>query len=147
MSSQGGRARNGDDQCVRVLIEGFGPDAVALARFLSGEGHGVRLAGSGETLEQAVAADLVDRGVTIEPSADLDADPGPADVAYLDPWTPETAPRVERLRAQGTRLSCLGDVLLERWPGRSIGITGTAGKTSTTALTAEILRAPASPPP
>ncbi len=125
---------------MRVLIEGFGPDAVALACFLSAEGHGVRLAGSGETLEQAVAADLVDRGVTIVPSADLDADPGPADVAYLDPWTPETAPRVMGLRAQGTRLSCLGDVLLERWPGRSIGITGTAGKTSTTALTAEILQ-------
>ena len=109
-------------------------------RFLSAEGHGVRLAGSGETLERALAADLVDRGVTIEPSADLDTDPGPADVAYLDPWTPETAPRVMGLRAQGTRLSCLGDVLLERWPGRSIGITGTAGKTSTTALTAEILQ-------
>jgi UDP-N-acetylmuramoylalanine--D-glutamate ligase len=47
---------------------------------------------------------------------------------------------VQRLRAQGTRLSCLGDLLLERWPGPTIGITGTAGKTSTTEYTAAILR-------
>ena len=61
------------------------------------------------------------------------SDPGPAEVAYLDVWTPEVAPRVERLRAQGTRVSCLGDLLLERWRGPTIGITGTAGKTTTTA--------------
>ena len=44
------------------------------------------------------------------------------------------------LRARGARVSCLGDLLLERWAGPTIGITGTAGKTTTTALTASILR-------
>ena len=38
----------------------------------------------------------------VEGRRDLDADPGPADIAYLDVWTPEVAPRVQRLRAQGT---------------------------------------------
>ena len=120
-------ARNGDDQCVRVLIEGFDADAVALA--LLPRRRGARRAPRGlrETPEPAVAADL-GIGVTIVPSADLDADPGPAEIAYLDVWTPEVAPRVERLRAQGTRVSCLGDLLLERWPGPTIGITGTAGQ-------------------
>ena len=37
-------------------------------------------------------------------------------------------------------MSCLGELLLDRWEGQTIGITGTAGKTTTTALTAEILR-------
>ena len=47
---------------------------------------------------------------------------------------------MQRLRAQGTRISCLGDLLLRRWGGPTLGITGTAGKTTTTALVAGILR-------
>jgi UDP-N-acetylmuramoylalanine--D-glutamate ligase len=132
--------RERDDRRPRALIEGFGPDAVGLGRLLASEGGDVRLAGPGRGPEPGAAAELRDLGIRVEPHADLDADPGPADVAYLDPWTPETAPRVRRLRARGVRISCLGDVLLERWQGPTVGITGTAGKTSTTALVAEILR-------
>jgi UDP-N-acetylmuramoylalanine--D-glutamate ligase len=128
---------------VKVLIEGLGPDAIALARLLVSEGDQVRLAvgpARAEGREALAALNLRELGVAVEPDADLDSDPGPADVAYLDVWTPETSPRVQRLRAQGSRVSCLGDLLLERWEGATIGITGTAGKTSATHLTAEILR-------
>lgn len=121
-----------------VLIEGFGQDAIALARLLVAEGDAVRLAASAP--EPPEADDLRMVGIAVEPRADLDADPGPAEVAFLDPWTPETADRVAKLCAQGTRVSCLGELLLDRWEGQTIGITGTAGKTTTTALTAEILR-------
>ncbi len=120
-----------------VLVEGFDAEAIALANLLAAEGETVRLAGRGDApSDRAVLRSL---GVQVEPHADLDADPGYASVAYLDVWTPETAPRVQRLRERGARISCLADLLLERWPGPSIGITGTAGKTSTTALTATIL--------
>lgn len=124
---------------MNVLVEGFDSDARALARLLAREGSSVRIASRSK--DAAVVADLRDLGVTVEPGADLDRDPGPADVAYLDVWTPEIAPRVQRLRAQGTRISCLGDLLLDRWPGPTVGITGTAGKTTTTSLVASILRA------
>ena len=121
-----------------VLIEGFGPDAIALARLLAGEGNAVRIASPKPEPRSAVG--LRELGIDVHPSVDLDADPGEADIAYLDVWTPEVAPRVDKLRARGARVSCLGDLVLERWEGRSIGITGTAGKTTTTALVASILR-------
>ena len=122
-----------------VLVEGFAPDAVALAALLRGEGSAVRLAGPGPAPPDAIV--LRARGVTVDEHADLDADPGVAEVAYLDVWTPETAPRVRRLRAAGTRLSCLSDLLLERAPGRTLGVTGTAGKTTTAAFAVQLLRA------
>ncbi len=128
-----------DDPYVDVLIEGFDGDAVALARLLAGEGNAVRLAGPAP--EPGDARELRERGIDVEPRVDLDAEPGVAEVAYLDVWTPEVAPRVKKLRDRGARISCLGDLLLERWKGPTIGITGTAGKTTTAALTAAMLRA------
>ena len=120
-----------------VLVEGFDSDAMALARLLAAEGETVRLAGPAGA--PANTAALESLGIDVEPHTNLDVDPGPAEIAYLDVWTPDVAPRVQRLRDRGTQISCLADLLLERWPGPSIGITGTAGKTSTTALAAQIL--------
>jgi UDP-N-acetylmuramoylalanine--D-glutamate ligase len=122
-----------------ILVEGFDADAMGLARRLATEGASVRLAARSAAPPETT--ELEQLGIVVQPNADLDADPGPAEVAYLDVWTPAVAPRVARLRAQGTRVSCLGDLLLERWTGPTIGITGTAGKTTATALTMALLRA------
>jgi UDP-N-acetylmuramoylalanine--D-glutamate ligase len=87
-----------------------------------------------------VALALHELGVLVDPELDLDRDRHLPDVAFLDVWTPEVAPRVARLRAGGTRLSCLADLLLERAAATTVGVTGTAGKSTTTSFVVQVLR-------
>ena len=121
-----------------TLVEGFDGDAVALARLLAGEGRAVTLAAAGAAPDAALG--LRDLGVDVREHADLDGDPGEHDEAFLDVWTPEVAPRVARLRADGCRLRCLADLVLERARVPTIGVTGTAGKTTTAFLLVQLLR-------
>jgi UDP-N-acetylmuramoylalanine--D-glutamate ligase len=126
---------------VTVLVEGFEPDQIALAAYLAAASPrgSVRLAGPGPVPDEAPA--LSATGVLIEPYTDLATDTRPADAAYLDVWTPEAAPHVERLRRQGARITSIGDVVLERAAGVTVGVTGTAGKTTATSIAAQLLRA------
>ena len=122
----------------RTLIEGFEPDAVFLARLLTREGRRVTLAGTRDATQQALA--LRHDGVEIRANADLDINPGRHDEAFLDVWTPEVAPRVALLRESGCAVRCLGDLVLERTTVPTIGVTGTAGKTTTAAFLVYLLR-------
>ena len=104
---------------MRILVERSAQEAAAVAALLTAEGNDVRI-------------------------ADLERDRGPADVAYVDVWTPEVAPRVAALRARGIRLTCSSELVIDyarRLGARTVGITGTAGKSTTAALTAQLLRA------
>jgi UDP-N-acetylmuramoylalanine--D-glutamate ligase len=122
----------------RVLVEGFERDSVVLARMLVREGHRVTLAAAGDASQQAL--ELRAAGVTVRARAALDSEPGQYDEAFLDVWTPEVAPRVALLRESGCVLRCLGDVVLERATVPTIGVTGTAGKTTTAAFLTYLLR-------
>ena len=122
----------------KTLVEGFEPDAISLARLLAREGRRVMLAGVGPAPQLALA--LRSSGVEVRAHADLDGDPGHHEEAFLDVWTPEVAPRVVRLRESGCVVRCLGDLVLERSTVPTIGVTGTAGKTTTAAFLAFVLR-------
>ena len=121
-----------------TLVEGFDADAVALARLLAGEGREVTLAGAGPPTSEALALRAL--GVDVRGHADLDRDPGEHDEAFLDVWTPEVAPRVGRLRAAGA--ACAASAI-SCWSERAVptvGVTGTAGKTTTALLLVQLLR-------
>jgi UDP-N-acetylmuramoylalanine--D-glutamate ligase len=122
----------------RALVEGFERDSVVLARMLVREGYRVTLAATGDATQQAL--ELRAAGVTVRARASLDTEPGQYDQAFLDVWTPEVAPRVALLRESGCAVRCLGDLVLERATVPTIGVTGTAGKTTTAAFLTYLLR-------
>jgi UDP-N-acetylmuramoylalanine--D-glutamate ligase len=100
-----------------VVVEETAPEAEALAALLRSEGAAAR----------------------VVPSTALDRDPR-ADAAFLDSWTPEVATRVAGLRRGDALVTCLADLLLSRAGERVIGVTGTAGKTTATSFTYQLLR-------
>ncbi|HWO79610.1 MAG TPA: hypothetical protein VNM44_04080, partial [Gaiella sp.] len=122
----------------RILVEGFERDSVVLARMLVREGHRVTIADTGDASQQAL--ELRASGVTVRARASLDTEPGQYDEAFLDVWTPEVAPRVTLLRESGCVVRCLGDIVLERATVPTIGVTGTAGKTTAAAFLTYFLR-------
>ncbi|AUW94440.1 MAG: UDP-N-acetylmuramoyl-L-alanine--D-glutamate ligase [Sulfobacillus thermotolerans] len=62
------------------------------------------------------------------------------DVVYLTPGMKKTLAPIEALRAQGARITCETDLFLAHCPAPVIGITGSAGKTTTTTLVGEALK-------
>ena len=119
-----------------MLVEYAGDDSVHSALYLAGLMPGVLLAGAtGLTADQQ--EELQQRGVGLV--EDILCHPGAGRV-MLDVWTSETDARVIQLRSQGVLTSCVADWILQHRREHVVGITGTAGKTTTTWLVHQLLR-------
>ena len=122
----------------RVVVDGFGQDAVACAKLLVAEGNHVTMVGVGAATDEALA--LRGTGVTVCAHHAWDGS-ALADVVVVDCWTAETAPIVVRHRAAGAHVTSIGDLVVERCRGRTLGVTGSAGKTTATRLAAAMMQA------
>ena len=126
----------------RVVILGLARQGVALARFLARTGAKVT---ASDLRDEAALADVVAelsdlpiRYVLGEhPHSLLDE----ADLLCLSGGVPIDIPIVVEARRRGVPLSNDAQIFLERCPAPVIGITGSAGKTTTTALVGEMCRA------
>ena len=127
-----------------VGIVGLGVNNRPLVPFLLAEG--VPLAVFDRRPAEEIEADLarlgVHGGVRVHGGPDylkaLEA--SPVSTLYLTPGMRKFGPELDRLRDRGVRFTCETDLFLACCPAPVIGITGSAGKTTTTTLVGESLR-------
>jgi UDP-N-acetylmuramoylalanine--D-glutamate ligase len=112
---------------------------MAVARALHRDGYEVVVVDKADTPELRQRAAVLPVGVNaVLGGYPVDVAAGAALVSP-SPGVPWDAPELQRARDLGIPVRSEIDLLLERCKGRVIGITGTNGKTTTTALVASIL--------
>jgi UDP-N-acetylmuramoylalanine--D-glutamate ligase len=125
----------------RVLILGAARQGIALARWLARHGSNVTLSDSRHADELSSAqASLVDVNISWalggHPLELLDT----TDVLCLSGGVPLTLPIVQEAIKRGIPLSNDSQIFMEVAPCKTIGITGSAGKTTTTTLVGEMAK-------
>jgi UDP-N-acetylmuramoylalanine--D-glutamate ligase len=126
----------------RVLVVGLGKSGVASALFLQQQGAKVTVSDSKQEdqLRNEIPL-LLDKGVTVESGGHGDRTFRQQDLIVISPGVPVNAPVLEPARKLGT--SIIGEVeLATRYlKGSLVAITGSNGKTTTTALAGDVVSA------
>ena len=119
----------------RVVVVGMGESGVAAVELLAGKDARVRAVDRNPVANDKLAA----LGIAVEPQNEA-AFAG-ADLVVLSPGVPADVDVAQAARARGVPV--IGDFELATWflKGGVIGITGSNGKTTTTAMTGHILAA------
>jgi UDP-N-acetylmuramoylalanine--D-glutamate ligase len=125
----------------KVTIIGLGREGTALARFLVGQGAEVTVTDvKKENQLEGAMSDLA--GLPIHyvlgahPEEVLEAD-----VMFVSPGVPQGIPILLEARRRGVPLSSETGLFFSLCPAPIIGVTGSSGKTTTTSLVGEIMKA------
>ncbi|MGD2143165.1 MAG: UDP-N-acetylmuramoyl-L-alanine--D-glutamate ligase [Anaerolineae bacterium] len=125
-----------------VVILGLARQGAALTRFVTESGAQVTVS---DLKREELLADQLEELAELPVRYVLGEHPisllDEADLLCLSGGVPSTIPIVQAARERGITLSNDAQLFLERCPARVIGITGSAGKTTTTALVGEMCRA------
>ncbi|NJD58331.1 MAG: hypothetical protein FIA98_02905, partial [Anaerolineae bacterium] len=132
----------------RVIVIGAARQGVAVGRYLAL--HGARVVMNDhksddqlKPVRQSLDESLGDQSSQVEwsfgghPLSLLDG----ADVVCVSGGVPLSLPLVEEAQKRGIQLTNDSQIFLEACPCRTIGITGSAGKTTTTSLVGKIAEA------
>lgn len=121
----------------RVTVVGAARSGIAAAELLANRGASVTLTDTRGSVPEAEP--LRQLGVALEMGGHQEATFAGADLIVLSPGVPPEQPFIQAARRQG--IPVIGEIeLAYRWlQGRVIAITGTKGKSTTTALTGRIL--------
>jgi UDP-N-acetylmuramoylalanine--D-glutamate ligase len=124
-----------------ALVIGAARSGVALAQHLAGEGQKVRVADRKPAADLQTTLTQMPTGVEMRlggyDASVLDG----VDVVYASPGVTWDSDLLNDARERGIPVSSEIDLFLELNRGTVVGITGTNGKTTTTALTGDVLAA------
>jgi UDP-N-acetylmuramoylalanine--D-glutamate ligase len=124
-----------------ALVDRIDRDTVRLSLLLQGLGAKVVVVGGDAPEELRASIEAAERaGITVRTGVDLNTTAVPHDVLFVHDYTSPLEPFVARELAQGRPVVHWADLLLELSRALSIGVTGSAGKSTTARLIAEMLR-------
>src|SRR6476659_555799 len=127
----------------RALVMGLGihGGGLGVARFLADHGANVTVTDlRGPELLQSSLDALADLPITYVLGRHRDEDFRNADLVIRNPGVPRESRYLQIARANGTAIEMEMTLFFRLCPGPILGITGTKGKTTTTLLTAAMLR-------
>ena len=124
----------------RVTVIGLGIEGIDLVRFAAAEGARVTVSDrrSNYELREAIAA-IAGTDAELSLGANRPEDARNADVVLVSQGVPSDNPAVAAATEAGVPVSTMLGLFMERCPAPVTGITGSAGKTTTTALVASML--------
>ncbi len=131
-----------DTQGKKVLVVGTGKSGIAAAGLLAGAGVDTVLYDSNEKVckEGICEKDEKLKGMPVLLGELKEADMDAFSIAVLSPGVPLDQPFVQQLCAHGVKLWGEIELAWQFAKGRAAAITGTNGKTTTTALAGEIMK-------
>ncbi|MGQ9573027.1 MAG: UDP-N-acetylmuramoyl-L-alanine--D-glutamate ligase [Dehalococcoidia bacterium] len=125
----------------RVTVVGLGIEGIDLVRFLHAQGARITVSDAkpAEKL-RARLEQIADVPARLSLGANDPHDLMAADAIFLSQGVPLDLPGLAEARQQGIPISSMFKLFLELCPGLVAGITGSSGKTTTTALVGEMFR-------
>jgi UDP-N-acetylmuramoylalanine--D-glutamate ligase len=126
----------------KVTVVGLGRfgGGVGATRWLAGQGARVTVSDASPAEQLAESLEQIcDLDVTLHLGGHQEADFLDADLLVLNPAVPDSLPLLARARDASVPVTTEINLFLERCPCRIVGITGSVGKSTTTAMAGEIL--------
>ncbi|HXY14889.1 MAG TPA: UDP-N-acetylmuramoyl-L-alanine--D-glutamate ligase [Terriglobales bacterium] len=125
----------------RVLVVGLGKSGIASAFFVKNRGARVTVSDTKTPDElKAEIPRLLDEGIVVETGGHGDRTFQNQDLIIVSPGVPLDAPPLVQARALGEKIIGEIELAAQFFPGTIVAITGSNGKTTTTALAGEVVK-------
>jgi len=125
----------------RVLVVGLGKSGLAAARFLKALGARVTVSDARPALLIAELSEMLEEGFMVEAGSHGLLTFRRQDLIVVSPGVPMSTPELKQVRAMGAHIIGELELGFEYLKGEVIAVTGSNGKTTTTSLIGEILKA------